>query len=1747
MNNQEEAKRILNELETFTTVKKAIAHGEAISSGDDIPTIPAFALRHIAEHYPHSELISIQLGGSEVVQTYAQIWERATRILGGLRELGLQPGNAVILQLDLSQDFAPAIWSCFMGGFIPLPVPVASNYQAQNQSLTRLHHAWQLLDCPVILTASKLAPQVHTALALYNEENVSVATVEVLEAHRPDVRLHQNEPEDTGLFLLSSGTTGKPKLVTFSGSTIVSRLLNGKSDLVQPQKNTFLSWLPLAHIGGLKTILPRLDFHKKIHVPTEFILKNPLLWLNLCEKYGVTHASATNFLLGLVIEQLNKKTELCWDLSSIKHIYMGAEMIGARTVATFLKLLAPHGLRPDVICPSYGLSECGPIAGSDQFVLTATSNDDRFVEIGKPTPGHSIRIVDEDDHLLEEGQVGSIQVIGPTMTSGYYQSPELNQESFTSDGWLNTGDRGLLKNGRLTISGRDRDIVIINALNYPSLDIELVVEEVEGVEPSYTAAVATRTPTSDTDELVIFFHTFFSDEKILAKLLKRIRRTIVSKFGVNPTYLIPIEREVIPRTATGKMQKKQLLQRFEAGEFDSIAEQTDKLIQHDREEGFVAPNTSIERQVAEIWREVLGLERVGIHDNFFDLGGHSLLAMQMIARVRDGLGVEVPLRALFEGPTVAELARRVAALREAEQGLVAPPLVRIARDRPLALSFAQQRLWFLDQLEPDQSAFNLGWAVRLTGDLEVDALAQALSALVDRHEVLRTRFAADEDGKPVQVIAPAGVVELEQVALAGLVPAEHDAELHRQIRERADHPFELATGPVLRATLYRLAPQEQVLALTIHHIAFDGWSFGVLARELGALYTAFVEGHEPALPALPIQYADYATWQRQWLQGEVLEAQLEYWRRQLSPELPVLELPTDHPRPARQSFAGARESYALSEPLVAALRALSQREGVTLFMALAAGLKVLFHRYSGQSVITIGTPVANRTRSELEPLIGFFVNSLVLSTELKGELSFREALARVREVSLGAYAHQDLPFEQLVEAVRPQRDLSRHPLFQVAFALQNVPFEAMKLPGLRLSALPVERSSSQFDLTLFAREGDDGLRLSVEYNTDLFERETIRRLLGHYETLLGGAVADPAQVISRLPLLSEPEYRQLEDWNRTSTEYPADKTVADLFERQAAASPESIALDYTGRQLSYAELNQRANRLAHYLQARGVGPEVLVGLYLERGPEMIVGLLAILKAGGAYLPLDLDYPPPRIGFMLEDAGVPVLLTLSGLRDQLPEYAGELVCLDSDWSRIEEESGENPDSSASADSLAYVIYTSGSTGTPKGVEIPHRAINRLVRNTDYYQVEATDRIVQASSVSFDAATFEIWGALLNGAQLVGIDKDVLLNSKSLAAFLQEQSITALFLTTALFNQVAREAPGAFSGLRCLMFGGEAVDPGAVREVVKHQPPARLLHVYGPTESTTFASWHLVEDVPLDAITVPIGRPLANTSLSILDAHLNPVPVGVYGELYIGGDGLARDYLKRPALTAEKFVPDPFSDTPGARLYRTGDLVRYRSDGTVEFRGRRDHQVKLRGYRIELGEIETVLSQHPEVQASVALVREDEPGDKRLVGYVVPLEESLSASDLRRYLQARLPDYMVPAHFVMLDALPVTPNGKVDRKALPALSGTRGSLETSYVAPRTSMEQQLVDIWQDVLGLEQVGVKDNFFELGGHSLLATQVVSRVREALKIDLKLQDFFELPSIAGLAGALEILHTSTQGHQEIGDSTMEKRSEILL
>ena len=1082
-------------------------------------------------------------------------------------------------------------------------------------------------------------------------------------------------------------------------------------------------------------------------------------------------------------------------------------------------------------------------------------------------------------------------------------------------------------------------------------------------------------------------------------------------------------------------------------------------------------------------------------------------------------------------------------------------------------SFAQQRLWFLDQLIPGNAIYNVPTVIRLIGLLNLKVLEQTFNEIVRRHESLRTTFIT-LDGQPLQAIAPSLTIPISVLDLQELPGDEQEIEAKRIVTAEIERPFNLSSEPLLRVIVLVLSKTEHILLLNMHHIICDDWSIGVLIRELGTLYAAYLNTASSSLNLLelPLQYADFAHWQREWLQGEVLQTQLAYWREQLN-GISILHLPIDKPRPARQSYQGATQFLELPKELVDALEKLSQEQGATLFMTLLAAFQTLLYRYTHQEDIAVGSPIANRNRSEIEGIIGFFVNSLVLRSNLSGNPTFRELIDRVREVTLGAYSHQDLPFEKLVQELHPERNLSHHPLFQVVFGFQNAPMSALELPGLVPRFINIDLKKMRFDLELHLWKCSEdfrclwggnwkyseGLRGIIVYNTDLFDRTTISRMIQHFKTLLLAIVKNPEQKITNLPLLNEVELHQvLFEWNNTQADYPQNKCVHQLFEEKVQQYPDSIAAQFNNKQLTYLELNNRSNKLAQYLQKIGVCSETLVGICVSQSVEMIIALLAILKAGGVYVPLDPSYPQERLNFMLEDARVSVLLTQENFLKYFECFPNTIISLDKDWELINQEKEENPKIGLKSENLAYIIYTSGSTGRPKGVAVTHKAIIRLVCNTNYIKISPSSKIAQVSNTSFDAATFEIWGALLNGAQLVGITKDVTLSPREFASQLREQEINVLFLTTALFQQIARDVPEAFASLKYLLFGGETVDTRWVKKVLKHGAPKHLIHVYGPTENTTFSSYYYVEKLVELSASLPIGCPITNTQIYILDAYLRPVPIGVTGELYLGGEGLAREYLGHGELTAKYFIPNPFSNDPKTRLYKTGDLARYRPDGNIEFLGRVDNQIKIRGFRVELSEIEAVLSQHLVVKEAVVMAAEDIPDDKYLVAYIVPNQEQRLtpevqnvASLLHQFIKEKLPEYMIPRAYVLLEYLPLTPNGKVDRHALPMPDITTFNNQ-DYVAPRSQVEELLAEIWAKVLGKEQVGVHDNFFELGGHSLLATQLISRIRDTFRVDLSVRNLFETPTIAQLAKYIDTMCWVTEDVSNI-ESVEIHREEVEL
>ena len=1304
------------------------------------------------------------------------------------------------------------------------------------------------------------------------------------------------------------------------------------------------------------------------------------------------------------------------------------------------------------------------------------------------------------------------------MARGYLNRPELTAERFLRDPFsaqadarmYKTGDLGRwLPDGNIEYLGRNDFQVKIRGFRIELGEIEAKLTQCQGIRE---VVVAAREDVPGDKRLVAYLVP--ADGVMLQTA--GLRAALLAQL---PDYMVPpvfVMLEALPLTANGKLDRQAL----PAPEATAL---------NLRE--YEAPQDAIEEALAAIWQELLHVQRAGRHDHFFELGGHSLLAVQLVSRIRTALQVELPVREVFATSSLSALADAVRAASASTLGAI-----ELAdRSKPVPLSLAQQRLWFLDQLDKSASAaYHIPAALRLIGDLNVPALQATLDRLVARHEVLRTRFVTI-DGQPYQEIAPEDSgFALKREDLRHLSADDLETTVAELTAAEAQASFDLSAGPLIRGRLLTLADDEHVLLITQHHIVSDAWSMNILVQEVAALYTAFSRGQADPLPPLEIQYADYAQWQRSWLRGEELTRQFGFWKNHLTGVPELLNLPLDHPRPALQTYAGGSVPLVLSRELTARLRAVSQRHGATLFMTLLSAWGVLLSRLSGQTDVVIGTPVANRQRREVENLIGFFVNTLALRLRLDAQTSIAALLAQVKETTLAAFAHQELPFEQVVDAVQITRSLSHSPLFQAMLAFNNTPEgsngdgEALALPDLKLAPAKQGLATAQYELSLHLTDGGEVLSGSLVYATALFDRSTVERWAGHFVRVLEAIAADTTANVETVSLLSASEREQLlAGFNATEAAYPDDTLIHELFEQQAAIEPDAIALVFEDQILTYRELNERANQLAHELLALGVQPDDRVAICAERSFEMVIALLGILKAGGAYVPLDPTYPADRLQYMLQDAAPRALLTQQKLQQLLPATGVHTLVLDDAALRTQllSRSVSNPDARANGltvRNLAYVIYTSGSTGMPKGVLNEHQGVvNRLWWAQSEYQLQADDRVLQKTPFGFDVSVWEFFLPLLAGARLVVARPGGHQDPDYLTAVIAREQITTIHFVPSMLPAFLTQADaGNCKTLRRILCSGEALPHSALVDVSGALPHVELHNLYGPTEAAVdVTAWPCKPGQY--GQTVPIGRPIANTQMYILDAGGQPVPVGVQGELYIGGVQVARGYLNRPELTAERFLRDPFSPpvngNPNARMYKTGDVGRWLPDGNIEYLGRNDFQVKIRGFRIELGEIETALGACHGVREAVVIAREDVAGDKRLVAYLVLQEDAdVSIAGLRDALSRQLPEYMVPSAFVSLEAMPLTANGKLDRHALPAPDVMLAARE--YEPPQGPIEEMLAALWQDLLRVPRAGRHGNFFELGGHSLLVVQLIHRLQSETPYRVAVRDLFQHPSLLELA-----------------------------
>ena len=1528
----------------------------------------------------------------------------------------------------------------------------------------------------------------------------------------PTLRAGFPRADDVALILHTSGTTSRAKLVPLTHANLLASSGNIAAALRLSDSDRCLNVMPLFHIHGLVgALLSSVMAGASVICTSEFDAENFFAWL---ETFVPTWYTAVPTLHHAILSHAQANRELLKN-HSLRLI---------RSSSSALPEQVMRGLEESFRVPvieAYGMTEA-----AHQMTSNPLPPDQRKAGSVGLAAGPEVSIMDEHGNPLSSGEVGEIVIRGANVTSGYLNSAE---PSFEGD-WFRTGDQGYIdRDGYLFIIGRLKEIINRGGEKIAPREVEDVILQ----HPAVAQAIAFAMPHDTLGEDVAVAVALRENAAVAESELQRFVAVHLAEFKV-PSRVLFVDE--IPESAAGKPQRIGLAEKFGS----RLSEQ--------RVQEFLAPQTQVEKTLAAIWSQVLGIERIGIHDNFFHLGGDSIRATQIISRVRAAMQSELSFLSFFETPTVAGLAQCIERAQPTDNRFRVSSSRASTRNEPIPLSFAQQRLWFLDQLEPGIPVYNRPIVLRFTGNLDIEVLDRCLNEIVRRHGILRTTFPA-VDGVPNQVKSPSLTLAMPVVDLTSFADNEREAEALRRAIWESHQSFDLAGGPLLKTRLFVLGAEKHLLLLLTHHMVSDGWSDGLFLGELAKLYRAFLDGGVSPLVDLPLQYADYALWQRTRPEERWFAQDLNYWREQLK-DAPLLNLPTDRVRPTVQTFRGARQVFSLPVVLAQNLKELSCRENVTLFMTLFAAFTVLIYRYTGQKDVLVGVPVSGRDRVETEELIGVFINTLVLRTELSDNLTVSELLRRVREIALMAYAHQDLPFEKLVQVMQPDRDPSRTPLFQVMFQLRNLPKHEVKISGLEVEPISLDIALAKFDLSLEIAEGPKGLECQFEYNSDLFDAATILRMRGHFRNFLENLVGHLDQRLSDLPLLTEVERHQmLVKWNNTKKDYADDLCVHQLFEIHAERNPNALAVVFKDRQLTYRELNHRANQLAHYLRKLGVGPESLVGICTEPSLEMAVGLLGVLKAGGAYVPLDPQYPNERLRIMLQDTQMSVLVSQQEIAGNLPDHSTHIICLDRDWQEISQESEVNPDSGTLTENLAYVIFTSGSTGKPKGVAVPHRTVmNVLNHMREQLGLSDQDTLLHVASLSFDISVLEIFLPLTTGARVVVISREVAADGSQLMKKLSNSEATVMHATPTTWRLLL-QAGWRGSDHLTILCGGETLQYELAEQLFTRG--SSVWNLYGPTETTIYSSSGLYRNDPSER-TVSIGQPIANTQIYLLDSQLQPVPVGVAGELYIGGAGLARGYLNRPDLTAEKFIPDPFSAEPGARLYKTGDLARYLPDGKIECLGRIDYQVKIRGYRIECGEIESALGQHPAVRQSVVMAREDSRGDglsslgtaMRLVAYVVAAQSSApSANELRGFLGQKLPEYMIPSIFVLLDSLPLTPNGKVDRKALPAPDQSRPELESRFVAPRTPVEDILAQIWTEVLKLDKIGIHDDFFELGGHSLLATQVFSRVRYVFQMELPLRTLFDKRTVYELAKAIAGLRGESVICEEITDNLTEIES----
>lgn len=1621
--------------------------------------------------------------------SYGELNGQAMRIARRLQESGVKDGDLVAISVGRSVNMAVGILGILKTG--AAYVPLDPNYPKDRLDYMLADSGALVLvteNEPVAAFDSKVAHVVRLDSEITSNSTATDVTV---------------DPSDPAYVIYTSGTTGNPKGVVVSHLNLCSYVRSLPAALALKAHDRYLHSASISFSSSVRQLMVPLSLGATVVIASTERLRDPQALFEFIAKEHVTVLDfVPTFWRSCASILGNKMSD-----NDVRLLLSASEPFPASVVTNLSSIF-----RSDVqMINMYGQTETTGIISTFP-IDRAELNGAGIMPIGSPISHASMYILDENLKLVETEAVGELYIGGEGVARGYLDRPQLTAERFIKGAFAKDDTARLYRTGDLArctstgvveYLGRIDDQVKIRGFRIELGEVETVIGQF-----------------ADVREAVVTTYEQNGDKRLAAYLVGDPNAKIVTADLRNflkqklPDYMVPsafVELERIPLTPNGKIDRKAL----PAPEREVT-----------KRAGYEPAQTDTEKTVAKIWSEMLGMDNVGSRDNFFDLGGHSLLATQMLVKIAEETGTLLRVADIFNTPTILEIARKLDDQKSSLERDSIAQIPVVERSHKIPLSFAQQRLWFLDKLEPNSAAYNIPLGMRIDGKIDLDALRQALDKLIARHESLRTRVAT-VNGEAFLHIVEELRCDLPVEDISPFSDEERDARARAAASEEASRPFDLATSPLFRTKLLKLRRDEHVMLVTMHHVISDGWSMAVFFEELSEIYSGIIEGIDVHLAELDLQYADFASWQRGPLAEKRISKQLDFWAEKLAGAEPLLEFPTDRQRPLVQTHKGANYRTTFSVELLEELRVFSRHEGVSLFMTLLAAFYTLVYRHTNQDDLILGVPIANRNFGNVDRIIGFFANTLALRADMSGSPSFRNFLDQIKGLALESYDNQDVPFEKLVEHLNPKRSLSHNPIFQVMFGLHNTPPLKQELSGLILTPVDMNTGTSRFDLEVLVRETSDGLAVLAEYSTDLFDEATIERLMDRFEVLLRGFLKDPEQSISVLPVLTAAERHLIVDeFNDTTRDYPTEKCVHQLFEAQAKKTPNAVAVIYEDQHLTYRELNQKANSIAHRLRELSIGPDSLVGLCVERSVEMITGIFAILKTGAAYVPLDPSYPVDRLKLMLEDSGASVVVSHADLANELDPKKCNLIYMDSLSLFPDSDIHDDPRTSVGMKNLAYINYTSGSTGVPKGVAIQHSSLNNYTQHI--LEVLGTDRPLQFANVSTIAADLGntcIYPALASGGTVHVISYDVLTNPDLFREYAIKNSIDVLKIVPSHLSALLGEnRDGLELPNRCLIVGGEALSWDLVDRILEKERKCLVINEYGPTESTVGSAVAYIDKVENEYLSsASIGKPAANTTTYILNESLQVVPIGVHGEIYIGGSGLARGYLHRPELTAERFKEDPFSRDEGARLYRTGDLARYLPNGEMEYLGRIDDQVKIRGFRIELGEVESVISQFTDIRETVVTTREERKGDRRLFAYYVSRSASkIEPAELRSYLREKLPEYMIPSAFIQLEKLPLTRNGKVDRKKLPTPENDVLSERQGYVAPGTKTEKKLAKIWANMLGVEKIGTHDNFFDLGGHSLLAIRMFSAVEETFRKSVPLATLFEAGTIEKLATILD-------------------------